>query len=184
MNNLETERLVIRNFVAEDWEALLKLVVQYGASEFGAYDHQWPQSPEEIKGVTTWFAGGDSFLAVCLKDTSLFIGFVACNPEGENVYNLGYIFNSDYHGQGYATEACRAVLSYVFEQLRATKMITGTAVVNRASCRLLEKLGFTITSEGTGSFQNEANGKPITFRGYNLALTREEWEIAKTSAVS
>jgi RimJ/RimL family protein N-acetyltransferase len=92
---LETNRLIIRNFKSEDWEALHEMILQYEASEFAAYDQQWPTSPGEIKGVTDWFASGDNFLAVCLKDSGCFIGFVSLNPEGREdsrEYNLGYIF--------------------------------------------------------------------------------------------
>jgi len=142
---IETERLVVRNFEVNDWEALHEMIVQYEASEYAAYDQQWPTSAEEVKGITEWFASGDNFLAICLKDTSQFIGFVALNPEegeGSREYNMGYVFNSNYHGHGYATEACKAILNRAFRQLQALRVITGTAAVNRNSCRLLERLGF------------------------------------------
>jgi [ribosomal protein S5]-alanine N-acetyltransferase len=152
------------------------MIVQYQASEFAAYDGRWPTAPEEIKGITAWFAENDGFMAVCLKDSDQFIGFVANNLEGDKgVYNLGYILNSDYHGRGYATEACRAVLAYAFEHLGAVRIVTGTAQANRASCRLLEKLGFVVTSEGTGSLQNDSDGKPIVFERYTYELTSEHW---------
>jgi hypothetical protein len=81
MTVLETERLIIRNFGTGDSEALHEMICQYESSELAAYDQQRPTSPEEIKGVTEWFAAGDSYFAVCLKDTGRFIGFVALNPE-------------------------------------------------------------------------------------------------------
>ncbi len=53
----------------------------------------------EVKKVTQWFAGGDSFLAVCLKDTGRFIAFVSLNREAredQREYNLGYVFNAHF----------------------------------------------------------------------------------------
>jgi RimJ/RimL family protein N-acetyltransferase len=176
MTTLETERLVIRNFRSSDWEALHEMITQYEACEYAAYDQQWPTAPDDIKGVAEWFASGDSFLAVCLKDTGRFIGFVSLNPEqkeGVREYNLGYIFNSDYHGKGYATEACRAALDHAFGTLQADSVITGTAAVNRASCQLLERLGFKKTAESRGSFRKDPDGKPIEFLGYTYSLSRE-----------
>jgi RimJ/RimL family protein N-acetyltransferase len=173
---IETDRLVIRNFGLDDSEALHKMIVQYAASEYAAYDEQWPTSVDEIKGVTEWFASGDHFLAVCLKATSQFIGFVALNPEEGNEYNLGYIFDSDHHGHGYATEACQAILNRAFDQLQAPRVISGTAAVNRSSCRLLERLGFQKTGERTSSFKTGEDGKPIEFLGYLYALSKEEWQ--------
>jgi RimJ/RimL family protein N-acetyltransferase len=181
MITIETERLVIRNFKISDWEALHEMIMQYESSEYAVYDQKWPTSPEEIKGVTEWFAGGDSFLAVCLKETGRFIGFVSLNQEQKEdcrEFNIGYIFNSDYHGKGYATEACRAAIGHAFDRLQAQRVVTGTAAVNRASCRLLDRLGFKRTAESTGSFRNTEDGKPIEFLGYSYAISRDEWEVA------
>jgi RimJ/RimL family protein N-acetyltransferase len=117
---LETERLIIRNFRISDREALHEMINQYASSELAAYAHQWPTSPQEIKKVTEWFASGDSYLTVCLKDTGRFIGFVSLNQEQKEdcrEFNIGYIFNFDYHGKGYATEGCRAAIGHAFERL-------------------------------------------------------------------
>jgi RimJ/RimL family protein N-acetyltransferase len=181
MTTIETERLVIRNFKVSDCEALHEMIIQYESSEYAVYDHEWPTSPQELKGVTEWFASGDSFLAVCLKDTGRFIGFVSLNQEQIEVcreFNLGYIFNFDYHGKGYGTEACRAILAHAFDGLQADRVITGTAAANRPSWHLLEKLGLKRTVESTGSFRNTPDGKPIQFLGYNYAISRDEWKTA------
>lgn len=179
METMETERLAIRNFNNSDWEALHEMIGQYESSELAAYDYQWPTAAEDIKGVAQWFASGDSFLAVCLKDTGRFIGFVSLNPElneDSREFNIGYIFNFNYHGMGYATEACQAVIDYAFDQLQADRLITGTAAVNNPSWRLLEKLGFKRTGESTGSFRNDPDGKPIEFLGYTYAISSDEWK--------
>ncbi len=183
MISIKTERLVLRNFVASDSMALHAMIVQYESSEYAAYDHQWPTSSEEITGITEWFARGDHFLAVCLKETEQFIRFVALNPEPGDVgaeFNIGYIFNADHHGKGYATEACRAVLGHAFGRLQARRVVTGTAAVNRASCRLLERLGFQKTAAGTGSFKTAADGRPIEFLGYTYAISRDAWQKTGT----
>jgi ribosomal-protein-alanine N-acetyltransferase len=179
MTTLETERLLIRNFGSGDWKALHEIISQYESSELAAYDQRWPTSPEEIKSITEWFASGDNYLAVCLKTTGRLAGFVAINREQEDdrTFNLGYIFHPDYRGQGYATEGCRAVLAHAFDQLQARRVVTGTAAANSASCRLLERLGFKKTSEGTASFRTAPDGKPIQFVGYTFELSRDEWNI-------
>ena len=182
MKTIETKRLVIRNFKTSDYEALLEMILQYEASGYAVYDQPWPVSPEEIKGVVEWFTSGDSYLAVCLKDTYRFIGFVALNPEQKEdcqELNLGYIFNSNFHGKGYATEACQAVIEHAFNQLLATRVISGTASINRPSCQLLERLGFKTTGESRVSFRNTEEGKPVEFLGYSFALSRDEWEAAR-----
>jgi ribosomal-protein-alanine N-acetyltransferase len=153
MHPITTDRLLLRNFTPEDGPALLKMIVQYRASPYAQYDHPWPTDPEQIKGVATWFADGDAYLAVCLKETGTFIGFVCLNPEEageETVFNIGYIFDSDYHGQGYATEAGRAALARAFDALGAARVVTGTAKQNLPSVRLLQRLGLKETAEDPG----------------------------------
>lgn len=183
MTTLETERLIIRNFQANDWQALHKLIVQYQDSEFAPYDEQWPTSPEEIERITQWFASGDNFLAVFIKDSRQLIRFVGLNPEdedGQRQFNIGYVFNSGFHGRGFATEACKAVLDRAFGELHADNVVTGTAAVNQPSCRLLERLGFHKSGEEMSSFKKAESGKPIEFLGYRYAISREEWEDRMT----
>lgn len=178
MEAIETDRLTIRNFVADDWQDLLEVAIKYQASEYAKYDHKWPADADEIKGVAEWFAGGDSYLAVCLKTTGVLIGLIAQNPheeEGAVVYGLGYVFDPDYHGQGYATEACSAALDRAFGPLGADRVTTGTAAANEPSCQLLRRLGLREVGQGTGSFRETPDGEPIEFVSLSFAITREEW---------
>jgi RimJ/RimL family protein N-acetyltransferase len=177
MDAIQTERLTIRNFVPEDWQDLRTMIVQYQASPYAAYDHQWPTSEDELRGVAKWFANGDSYFAVCLRPMGTFIGFVCLNAEaGEPVHDLGYIFNSDHHGRGYATEACRAIVDHAFAVLGAERVVTGTAAANEPSCRLLERVGLKRVRESVGSLSESADGKPIEFVGCDWALSRDEWQ--------
>ena len=163
MQAIETNRLIIRNFTNEDGPALCKMIVQYQQSPYAKYDHPWPTDPEEIRKVAQWFADGDHYLAACLKATRVFIGFVCLNPEehdGEPALNIGFIFDADYHGQGYASEACRAALARAFDVLGAARVVTGTAEANLPSVRLLERLGLKKAGEG---------------QGYDYVITRDEW---------
>ncbi len=184
MDPLVTERLVIRNFNIHDQVALHGMIIQYQASDMAAYDQQWPTSEAEIKGITEWFAREDGFLAVCLKDTGRFIGFVALNPEqveDGREFNIGYVFDADYHGHGYATEACAAVLERAFRTLEAARVVTGTAAVNLPSCRLLERLGFSKIGEQMTSFRVAGDGKPVEFLGLRYAMSNNEWESRQAS---
>ena len=98
MKPIETDRLVIRNFRADDWPDLQEISARYKASEYAQYDQEWPTSANEIKGMVEWFAGDDRFLAVCLEPTRKVIGLISLNPEGQEgrIFGLGYVFNSDF----------------------------------------------------------------------------------------
>jgi RimJ/RimL family protein N-acetyltransferase len=117
--------------------------------------------------MANWFAGGDAYLAVCLKASGTLIGLLAIerrdDAEGK-VHNLGYVFHPGYHGQGYATEACRAAMGYLFDELAVDGILTGTHPDNEASVRLLERLGLRAVTRG------------------EYAISREEWSALQQGA--
>ena len=100
---------------------------------------------------------------------------MALTGEEEQEFGLGYVFKSDYWGQGYATEGCRAVMDYAFGQLGADRIATGTGAANERSCRLLRRLGLRETGQSTGSFWKTPDGDPIEFLGLSFAISRDEW---------
>ena len=178
MTRLETLRLTLRSFEADDWRALQEMTLQIESSEYAAYDFAWPTSGEEIRGIAKWFASGDRYLAVCLQPTGRFIGSISLTQAEKAAwveFDLGYRFNFDYHGKGYATEGCQAVIDHAFRQLAADRVTSGTAAANLPSCRLLQRLGMTKTGESTASFRKTSEGKPIEFVDFSFAITREEW---------
>lgn len=154
MISIETNRLHIRNFQPDDWQDLQNLSVEYQASEWAKYEDPWPTAVEEVQGMAGFFASGDDYLAVCLKGGGKLIGMIAIerrSGEAERVHNLGYVFHPGYYGQGYATEGCRAVMAYLFDQLGIAAILTGTRLENTPSVQLLERLG--IRSIGKGEFR-------------------------------
>ena len=164
MKPIETERLTIRNFVPGDWQDLQEAIINYQASEWAKFEDPWPTSPEKMKEIVSWFAQGDEFLAVNLKSEDKVIGFVAINKrtdKEEHSRNLGYVFNPEYSGKGYATESCKAAMEYVFDELKAVSIVTGTHPDNKPSVRLLKRL----------KLREIDNGEWI--------ITREEWLTLK-----
>ena len=151
MISLETERLFIRNFAPDDWQALQAVIVAYQASDSAQYEDPWPTSDEQVQGIASWFAGGDDYLAVCLKAEGTLLGLVAINRRGDQdapTHNLGYVFHPGYAGQGYATESCRAAMGYLFDQAGIEGILTGTHPDNKPSVALLKRLGLREIGEG------------------------------------
>ena len=175
MVHLETDRLVIRNFIPEDWPALQAIVLDFQASPYADYDFRWPTSDQELRVICQWFSTTDGFLAACLKGEGAPVGYVAINGDNPKQRNLGYCFHSRAHGRGLAAEACGAVLAHAFTQMGAESVVSGTAKANGPSMRLLARLGFRVTGEHTGSFAQAADGTPIEFAGLSFELTKEEF---------
>jgi ribosomal-protein-alanine N-acetyltransferase len=175
----ETNRLHIRNFRNEDWVDLLEIAQKYENSEFAKYDHKWPQTADEMKQAVDWFSAGDSFVAIELKADEKVIGLISLPKNesitDENVYGFGYVFNLDYQGKGYAIESCMNILDYLFNEIKIDKIITGTAVVNKKSCELLERLGFKETSRKKHHFRKDSNNKPIEFLAAEYEVSADDW---------
>ncbi|MHA1916056.1 MAG: GNAT family N-acetyltransferase [Promethearchaeota archaeon] len=176
MIELETEQLIIRNFTSTDWNDLFGIGMNYEKSEYAKYDQgPWPDSPEVYKGIVKSWSKNDDFLAVTLKENHKLIGFISRPKREKNIFDFGFVFHTDYHGSGFATEACKNVLKHIFEVLQASQIITGTAKDNKPSYNLLKRLGFTFVSESVGSFRTDEKGKPIEFIGLEFKLMREDW---------
>ena len=77
------------------------------------------------------------------------IGYTVYNrsPEGEKNGHLGYFFLERYWGQGFATEAVQAVLSFAFSEDHVLKIETGCAKDNIGSERVMVKCGFIKEAE-------------------------------------
>ena len=175
MIELETERLIIRNFDAKDWKDLAELAMKYEQTELAKYDEgPWSNNLEEYKGTVEEFAKRDEFLAVVLKENSKLIGLIFKAKKEEEEYEFGFNFNSNFHGRGYATESCKVILDYMFDVLNAKIVKAGTAKVNIPSNMLLKRLGFQFVGEKFISFRKDEEGKPIEFVGVNYVLSRRD----------
>ncbi|MFN9214074.1 MAG: GNAT family N-acetyltransferase [Gemmatimonadota bacterium] len=63
-------------------------------------------------------------------------------PAGaDGVAEMGYWLGAEYWGRGYATAACRALAAFAFAHTTISAIDAFPLAENRASCRVLEKLG-------------------------------------------
>ena len=67
---------------------------------------------------------------------------ITIDDIGKRELHISYWANSKFTGQGYTTEAVKAVLKTLFKNLHASQIITGHAKKNFASKRIIEKCGF------------------------------------------
>ena len=80
------------------------------------------------------------------KSSNGFIGFIGINLSENRRFCLGEIYFKlmpASWGKGYATESAKAVIRFGFEQLKLHRIEAGVATENKASIRVLEKLGMT-----------------------------------------
>jgi [ribosomal protein S5]-alanine N-acetyltransferase len=70
----------------------------------------------------------------------------AALPSGYNTTEFGlfWVIDPTCQRQGYATEAAQAMIAYAFNQLRVKRVIATTEYANKASQRVMRKVGMRI----------------------------------------
>jgi len=145
---IETERLRLRPFNRGDADAVFAYRKREDVARYlfdGPMTYETATEVVRLRaGQSTLASEGDKiFLAVELREPHVMIGEVsliwrdAANRQGE----IGYIFNPAHHGNGYATEAARALLELGFEGLGLHRIHARCAAANTASWRVMERLG-------------------------------------------
>jgi [ribosomal protein S5]-alanine N-acetyltransferase len=147
---IETARLVLRELREEDWEAVLAYQSDPRYLRYYAWESR---SADEVRAFLAMLIGRQREvprikfqLAIELKADGRMIGNCGVRlPEaGSRVADIGYELAPWEWGQGYATEAARAVRDYGFEVLGAHRVWAECVAENVGSARVLEKIGLRL----------------------------------------
>ena len=175
---LETERLMVRPFRESDYADLYEYLSIEETYRFEPGD---PVSLEEAEKIAANRSNKVNWWAVVLrnKDKEKLIGHISLlqtEPETFRTWEIGYIFNPEYHNQGYATEACQAVIDYVFTNLDAHRIVAYCNPENRASWKVLEKCGLTREAmrRKNAFFRTDENGNPLWFDSFEYAILADD----------
>lgn len=173
---MQTERLIIRRFTPDDWQDLHEYLSQEDVVKFEPYE---VFTEEASKKEAVRRSNDNGFWAVSLNPCSKLIGNIYLGKQDYDTWELGYVFNAQYHGHGYATEAAKAVVNYAFREQNARRVIAMCNPLNEPSWKLLERLG--LRREGhlikNIYFKKDENGNPIWSDTYEYAILADEWEI-------
>ena len=140
---LKTDRLVLRAPCAQDAPAMTRLLADRRVAINTAripYPYGVDDAEQFIASVNR--LDGEATFVVTLDDA--LIGACGVEPR-EGGPEIGYWIGVSYWGQGYATEAARAVIDHAFGELQHETLQAGARVSNPASRRVLEKCGFQWT---------------------------------------
>jgi RimJ/RimL family protein N-acetyltransferase len=139
---IRSERLFLRPGWPEEWEDLLTLIDDEAVVRNLARA-PWPYTAEDARA----FAAREDerllpnfLITLPGAEGASLVGSVGLARDGEEV-ELGYWIGRPFWGQGYATEAARAVLSLA-KSLGHKRLVASHFVDNPASGRVLRKLGF------------------------------------------
>jgi RimJ/RimL family protein N-acetyltransferase len=180
---LRSERLALTPFAPTDLDLCLEMFTN---PEVVAYAGK-PMSEAAISGeMSNWTKrGGNGCIGIwCISDreTGEKYGSAALLPmpieEDDTDYSLvipgkmpegdveiGYFLKRSAWGRGYATEACRRLLDFAFQETPLKEVVATLDKENTASINVLEKAGFV--DHGTMRCYGED--------GPNYRMARDEW---------
>ena len=144
MLELKTERLLLRPPKPEDAERMQRILDDFEvAKNLSRVPHPYPENGaheylERISGNDT--APFDQKFSIIDKDGQ-YCGMTGYGQQGE-VPQLGYYLDPLHWGKGYMTEACRAVIGWMFAVATPDYIKSGVFETNAASLAIQTKLGF------------------------------------------
>ena len=184
---LETERLVLRRFTADDVDVLVELDADPQVMRYVTGGVPTPRREIEDEVLPAFLAyheryAGYGFWAAVENATGEFVGWFHFRPAEDappDEIELGYRLRRSAWGRGYATEGSRALIDKGFTSLGVRRVVASTMVVNVASRRVLEKAGMLLVREFHQPWPYPIEGDEKGDVEY--ALLRSEWEHARRS---
>ncbi|RKN82244.1 GNAT family N-acetyltransferase [Paenibacillus ginsengarvi] len=166
---LQTERLIIRPYIESDLTESFELMQH---PELFTYMHMDVLPLEAYRQLFQWLLSSyrtpfhEPFkysFAIRSKASGVFLGWCGVGvldwmaPEKE----LYYLIGREHWGNGYAAEAAAALAAYAFDVIGLERLYAKADSRNKASRRVLEKLGFTIDRvlEGLTGEYADCNGE-------------------------
>jgi RimJ/RimL family protein N-acetyltransferase len=171
---LETERLVLRAPDRKDVKAITRLA---GDRRIAVNTARLPH-PYGIGDAEQFIAAangrdGEATFLIALDGEPIGVCNVELRADGPEI---GYWLGAAHWGQGYATEAARAVIDHAFTELGHEALQAGARVSNPASRRVLEKCGFQWTGVRLSRIRAINSAAPSD----RFRLDRRLWESLRS----
>ena len=186
---LETDRLILKAQTMTEQRKLWEILMIPGVNKYFLTvpvkfrDKLIDWSKQEVFYKEDMKHANDNDIfrwSIFLKSTGECIGRISCheaNTEDTSINDpevrgVGWIIDPKHQGNGYGTEAAKAMIDYMFVDCDIKEIITGAAICNPASWRIMERLGF-VRQENTKMVQ-------YTFldeltEDYSYTMTKERY---------
>lgn len=151
---LQTERLILRPWKAADLNDFYEYAKVDGVGQMAGWVPH--KSIEESQVILSHFIEGKKTFALELGGKA--IGSVGVENYNEQNYpeldhlqgrEIGYVLSKDYWGQGLMPEAVKAVIAWLFEEVKLDFIVIGHFDWNNQSRRVIEKCGFKYVKQTT-----------------------------------
>jgi len=188
---LATERLILRPLIAEDAEALHRLVNDFEVTRnLAMVPFPYPRelADDWIVSTRNELAKGTAYqLAITGREEEeeVLVGVVGLHVDaGTRVGRLGYWVGRGFWGHGVATEAAGRLASWALANLNLERLQAAVATDNPASAAVLRRIGFREIGEGIDRFLARGGEHPV----WRFEATRDDVfghaEVAHGSAAA
>ena len=179
---LTTKRLILREFQESDWPDVLA----YQTNPLYLQYYDWTErTPENVQKFVQMFIAQQQEhprtkfqLALILKSNNQLVGNCGIRMESADAHeaDIGYELAPQYWGQGYATEATRAILRFGFTELGLHRIWAWCIADNVGSIRVLEKLEMQLE----GRLREKEHFKGQWWDTLIFAILDFEWQAQQT----
>jgi RimJ/RimL family protein N-acetyltransferase len=177
----QTVRLELREFQKADW----KETHEYASDPQVVHFMSWgPNTEEETRAFIERSIAYQKekprvkySLAIVIRDGNRLIG--GCGLYESNFESregwIGYCLNRQFWGQGYATEAARALLKFGFTDFNLHRIFATCDPANTASAHVMEKIGM----QYEGHLRENTTSKGAWRDSLLYAILDREWKTSK-----
>lgn len=147
---IESDRLILRAFEYYDLDDFFAYACVDGVGEMAGWKHH--KNKEESLNILKSFIKSDKTFALVYKENNKVIGSLGVEKyrfedrytEFSNYYGreLGAVLSKDYRSKGLMSEAIKALIDYLFNELNLDFLTAGYFDFNKRSKKMQENLGF------------------------------------------
>ncbi|KAA6316506.1 putative ribosomal N-acetyltransferase YdaF [termite gut metagenome] len=174
--NIKTDRLIMRIAKSDDAEAIFSYRSDFIENKYQGW---LPDSVDEVRDYINNMPQTIDVADTCFQFTIIstnenrLIGDMGISFTGHDKMQaeIGCTLHKDFQGKGYATEALKAMVNYLFVTLKKHRVIASIDPRNTASIRLIERLGFRKEAHFKESYS--LRGEWVDDIIY--AMLRKEW---------
>ena len=171
---LETERLMLRRPTLADVSAIARLANDRRIAE-NTRRLPHPYSQDHAIELVRGTAEDNRGAVFLIENNFVPIGIVGVNWHQPDAPELGYWLGVEHWGQGFGTEAARAVIDFTFEEFDIEQLMSGARVTNPSSRNILEKCGFQWSGVELHRFEALGSSPPVD----RFRLSRSVWSSLK-----
>jgi RimJ/RimL family protein N-acetyltransferase len=182
MMQIETERLILRNWEDRDREVFYELNSDEKVMEFFPFRRTRAETDERMDLTRASIEDiGFGFYAVELKATGECLGMcgiaqLEMEPQfPQGTFEAGWRFAERHWGKGYATESAKAAIADGFLEHGLSDFVAIAVNTNHRSLAVMQRIGMVRDPDGDFDHPGVPEDQPALIRHATCRLSRNQW---------